>query len=196
MLNLSTDSILSQTVRVNDFKSRRFQILTEQEYFQKANKKPAESVLAATSLQEQSNQLINDPGVRNTHKGEQVLWESIHHTLFCVTPVDVVAGEQHNTFSAQMYECSIEQMHARTAKKSKPSFLQRLYWYECDWKKPEVKCVCACVPIIRIPFDFWNESLSLLLTFLYLHCIYLIQIKHLTTAPQGEGHVWVTPCYV
>lgn len=82
-----------------------------QNSFRKQNKKPAQSVLAAMSLQEQSNQLINDPGVRNTHKGEQVLWESIHHTLFCVTPADVVAREQHNSLSAQMYKCSIEHRH-------------------------------------------------------------------------------------
>lgn len=94
------------------------------------------------SLQEQPNQLINDPGVRNTRKGKQVLWESIHHTLFCVTPADVVAREQHNTLSAQMYESSIEHVNSHTqththtvasaddrfsAKISKQSFLLGLY---------------------------------------------------------------------
>lgn len=85
--------------------------------FQRAriiSKRPTQAVLGAMSLQKQSNQLINDPGVRNTHRGKQVLWESIHHTLFCVTPADVLAREQHNTFSAQTQQCNIEHINLRS----------------------------------------------------------------------------------
>lgn len=38
--------------------------------FKKPNKKTVHNVLAAMSLQKQSNQLINDPAVRNSHKGK------------------------------------------------------------------------------------------------------------------------------
>lgn len=103
-LLLSGCSLCEMQVRVHIQTQHRscFKARPEENFNQrilpKPNRAPPQRALAATSL---PDPLINGPGREAHRKASRYFGESIHHTLFCVTPPQAIeAGEQYNTISA------------------------------------------------------------------------------------------------